>query len=97
MTHSLDNYTSPPQSIWSAQPRCWPRPIDKSAPYSPEPGTAIDPGQLNQTMAEPNYNEHNTSYSTCMAFLPMKLNWRLTVHDYYDPFRYHPSVKREPG
>src|SRR6218665_713153 len=36
----------PPQSIWSAQPRCWPRPIDKSAPYSPEPGTSIDPGQL---------------------------------------------------
>src|SRR6218665_1109967 len=36
----------PPQSIWSAKPRCWPRPIDKSAPYSPEPSTAIDPGQL---------------------------------------------------
>src|SRR6218665_851923 len=46
MTSSVDNYTSPPQSIWSAQPRCWPRPVDKSAPHSPEPLTAIDPGQL---------------------------------------------------
>src|SRR6218665_470064 len=36
----------PSQSIWSAQPRCWPRPVDKSAPHSPEPLTAIDPGQL---------------------------------------------------
>src|SRR6218665_3279965 len=36
----------PSQSIWSAQPRCWPWPIGKSAPHSPEPLTAIDPGQL---------------------------------------------------
>src|SRR6218665_175091 len=25
---SLDNNISPPKFIWSAQPRCWPRPID---------------------------------------------------------------------
>jgi len=30
---------------------------------TPEPLTAIDPGQLNQTMVKPNYNEQNTSYS----------------------------------
>src|SRR6218665_3348999 len=28
VTHSLDNNISPPKLIWSAQPRCWPRPID---------------------------------------------------------------------
>ena len=32
-----------------------------------------------------------------MAFLLLKLNWRLTVHGCYDPFSYHPSVKRVPG
>jgi len=44
-------------------------------------------------MAEPNYNEQNTSYSAlCTAFLPLKLNWRLTVHDSYNPFSYQRSV-----
>src|SRR6218665_3882469 len=28
VTQSLDNNVSPPKFIWSAQPRCWPRPID---------------------------------------------------------------------
>src|SRR6218665_692832 len=28
MTQSLDNNISPPKLIWSAQPRCWPWPID---------------------------------------------------------------------
>src|SRR6218665_1690259 len=28
VTQSLDNNISPPKLIWSAQPRCWPRPID---------------------------------------------------------------------
>src|SRR6218665_2124519 len=28
VTQSLDNNISPPKFIWSAQPRCWPRPID---------------------------------------------------------------------
>src|SRR6218665_2341391 len=28
MIKSLDNNISPPKLIWSAQPRCWPRPID---------------------------------------------------------------------
>src|SRR6218665_2477136 len=27
VTQSLDNNISPPKFIWSAQPRCWPRPI----------------------------------------------------------------------
>src|SRR6218665_495847 len=28
VTQSLDNNISPPKLIWSAQPRCWPRPIE---------------------------------------------------------------------
>src|SRR6218665_3376903 len=28
VTQSLDNNISPPKLIWSAQPRCWPWPID---------------------------------------------------------------------
>src|SRR6218665_1121722 len=28
VTHSLDNNISPPKFIWSAQPKCWPRPTD---------------------------------------------------------------------
>src|SRR6218665_952175 len=28
VTQSLDNNIPPPKLIWSAQPRCWPRPID---------------------------------------------------------------------
>src|SRR6218665_3262782 len=28
VTQALDNNISPPKLIWSAQPRCWPRPID---------------------------------------------------------------------
>src|SRR6218665_1999999 len=28
VTQSLDNDISPPKLIWSAQPRCWPRPMD---------------------------------------------------------------------
>src|SRR6218665_619545 len=28
VTQSLDSNISPPKLIWSAQPRCWPRPID---------------------------------------------------------------------
>src|SRR6218665_3282284 len=28
VTQSLDNNIFPPKLIWSAQPRCWPRPID---------------------------------------------------------------------
>src|SRR6218665_1328894 len=28
VTHSLDNNISPPKFNWSAQPKCWPRPID---------------------------------------------------------------------
>src|SRR6218665_3978692 len=28
VTHPLDNNISPPKFIWSAQPRCWPRPTD---------------------------------------------------------------------
>src|SRR6218665_1701253 len=28
VAHSLDNKISPPKFIWSAQPRCWPQPID---------------------------------------------------------------------
>ena len=28
VTQSLDNNISPPKLNWSAQPRCWPRPID---------------------------------------------------------------------
>src|SRR6218665_3683893 len=28
VTQSLDNNIYPPKLIWSAQPRCWPRPID---------------------------------------------------------------------
>src|SRR6218665_2733897 len=27
VTHSLDNNISPPKFNWSAQPKCWPRPI----------------------------------------------------------------------
>src|SRR6218665_3722000 len=46
VTQSLDNNVSFPKFIWSAQPRWWPRPIDKSAPHSPDLLTAIDIGQL---------------------------------------------------
>src|SRR6218665_2997710 len=28
VTQSLDNNISPPKFLWSAQPRCWPRPIN---------------------------------------------------------------------
>src|SRR6218665_1550583 len=28
VTHSMDNNISPPKFIWSAQPQCWPQPID---------------------------------------------------------------------
>src|SRR6218665_2649430 len=42
VTQSLDNNISPPKFFWSAQPRCWPRPINYSAPHSPDPLTAID-------------------------------------------------------
>src|SRR6218665_2332788 len=46
VTQSLDNNISPPKLIWSAQPRCWPRPIIQRAPHSPDLLTAIDIGQL---------------------------------------------------
>src|SRR6218665_2374733 len=35
VTQSLDNNISAPKFIWSAQPRCWLLPINKSAPHSP--------------------------------------------------------------
>src|SRR6218665_1466173 len=46
VTHLLDNNISPPKFNWSAKPKCWPRPIDQSAPHFPELFTAIDLGQL---------------------------------------------------
>jgi len=49
-------------------------------------------------MAEPNFNEQNTSNSAyCMAFLPEKLNWRLTMYHGYNPSSYYHLVNHVHG